>query len=357
MKASLIALAVACACGGGVWAQAPAGPDLSPWRTEDLIDERLDVDVQYSLMRMFRSEDFERTVTASDLLSALHAGELAGVVRADRRAAAALAEALGKSSWIELGPKVFQALCISPPAPTGGERDARPAPWIVYRPGLAADGEKLDRALVMAFDSCGLPRGHSIRGYVQTIYWPPPPTAVNPPDPDPHAVPEGSSLLELRVFGNGVPLEGVRFVIEAADGRRFGGVSDYRGTIAFEATEGVYQGYIWKPGFEPAAPMVHAYDGAYLTAQFDLRTQEVEKQRNCRVLEWGIATNLCVVRGGVMELACDGREDVNDELCALGRSEFCKPKRMARRNACRRRNDPPKCRAEANHKFDCDFEP
>ena len=124
----------------------PWTPDREPWTTQDIIDARIDVHAQYSLMRMFGGDAFER-YDASAMLSAVKSGELAGIYIVDQRAAALRAQEIGKSWWTVL-PSGIDAICLTQP-------ESKP-PLIAFSKSAHKDQHLLDSALRSAWASCGL---------------------------------------------------------------------------------------------------------------------------------------------------------------------------------------------------------
>jgi hypothetical protein len=120
------------------------------WTTQDVIDPRIDVQAQYSLMRMFQSGG-EEAADASAILSAVKSELLAGIYQQDQQKPALRAQKLGKGWW-----QLFNgqspdrlAFCWKEPA-------ASP-PMIVMRKGVKSTREGLDPALRAAWQECGIP--------------------------------------------------------------------------------------------------------------------------------------------------------------------------------------------------------
>ncbi len=156
----------------GALLAAPAVRAQEPWTTEDILDERIDVDAQYSLMRMLNGEELATAVDASSMLAAIKEGELDGIYQADRGVPAQRARARG-GNWWEIVPRGFDAVCY----PGNGDEE----PILVYRVGVGTVQGRLDPALRGAWTSCGLESSEP-RGYRQTINKPPPPKRDPPPD-------------------------------------------------------------------------------------------------------------------------------------------------------------------------------
>ncbi len=113
--------------------------------------------------------DGDQAATASAILSAVKAGELAGIYQQDQRAPALRAQGMGKGWWqlFDGVPPERPALCWKEPASA--------PPMIVLRRGMKFGVQVLDASLREAWEQCGLraaaPRPHSD---------PPPPAQQTP---------------------------------------------------------------------------------------------------------------------------------------------------------------------------------
>ncbi|MGB5215383.1 MAG: hypothetical protein WBN88_17260, partial [Anderseniella sp.] len=136
----------------------PWTPETAPWTTQDVIDSRIDEYAQYALMRMFAGDWPEQKV-ASDMLSAVKAGELAGIYVVDQQVAALRAKEIGKSWWTVL-PKGLDAVCIQKPP-------SKPA-LIAFSKEARKDKYRLDTALNNAWHMCAN-SSWDFRGYRQTL--------------------------------------------------------------------------------------------------------------------------------------------------------------------------------------------
>lgn len=207
-----------------------AAPAVEPWTTQDVIDERIDVQAQYALMRMFVGEPAERAV-ASGVLAAIEAGALAGVYREDQRAPALRARALGTGWWM-LVPRGRAAACVIEP---DGE-----LPLIAVRRGAHKDPAAYDRALAEAWEACGLPASEP-RPYVETL--PPRPTSAETGC----AYPQADGQLNVQVYDadTGDPLEGIAVLARSEDmddARYLRGVTDLMGyVVVAPAAEGRWE--------------------------------------------------------------------------------------------------------------------
>lgn len=112
----------------------------------DFIDPRIDVDAQYALFGMLRSDSASRR-TALDILAAVKAGILSGVYKQDQRAPALRAQKLGRGWW-QLVPRGADAVCLTEPP--------FEAPMIVLARSLGSDQSRIARALRIAWPACGL---------------------------------------------------------------------------------------------------------------------------------------------------------------------------------------------------------
>jgi len=163
------------------------------WTTQDIIDDRIDVDAQYALMRMMSPRDLTHHFAGSAILSAVKDGEIGGVYEADRGVPAQRARAVG-SDWWKIVPKGFDATCYK--VGTG-------APIIVYRPGIGTLRERIDPALRSAWESCGIPPAEP-RAYRVTLHKPPPPPRPTPPGTDPPPA-AGLTVRVITTAGGPVP--------------------------------------------------------------------------------------------------------------------------------------------------------
>jgi hypothetical protein len=142
--------------------------ESEPWTTQDVIDERIDVQAQYALMRMFAGEPLER-VHASNILSAVKSEALGGIYQEDQQVPALRAQSLGYGWW-EILPKPqggvrIDGICMTEPS-------TRP-PILVMRRKAENSHAAYDKALQDAWLACGLPPS-PVRPYRTTL--PPKPT-------------------------------------------------------------------------------------------------------------------------------------------------------------------------------------
>lgn len=137
--------------------------ESEPWTTQDVIDERIDVQAQYALMRMFGGEPLEK-IHASHILSAVKSGALGGVYQEDQQVPALRAQSLGYGWW-EILPKPqggvrVDGVCMAEPTSK--------APIIVMRRKAEQNRAAYDNALQDAWLACGLPPS-PIRPYRTTL--------------------------------------------------------------------------------------------------------------------------------------------------------------------------------------------
>ena len=152
----------------------PASPEAASapttsWTTQDVIDPRIDVEAQYSLMRMFESGG-DDAVDASAILSAIKSEILAGTYQQNQKKPALRAQKLG-IGWWELfkgQPTERLAFCWKEPVES--------PPMIVMRKDVKSTREGLDPALRDAWRECGLPSSPP-RPYDRTR----PPHSTRPP--------------------------------------------------------------------------------------------------------------------------------------------------------------------------------
>lgn len=126
------------------------------WTTQDVIDNRISVDAQYSLIRMCRSQDNAKRADVTSMLSAiLDDKTLAGIYQVNHQPPAMRAKALGMGWW-NLIPKGKDSTCVK-----GMGGSGKSAPMIVYRKNIGPYKERVDQALKSAWRMCkdvyGLP--------------------------------------------------------------------------------------------------------------------------------------------------------------------------------------------------------
>lgn len=132
-------------------AQAASGTPIAAatcvWKTSDIIDKRIDVSAQKSLMRQM-SKGPPKSTHASAMLSAIKSGRLAGIYLPPRKAVSDRGKLLSppKGYW-QLIPSGKHSVCLRQPSNL--------PPMIVYRENLSA--AQIDAALVSAWKTCGLP--------------------------------------------------------------------------------------------------------------------------------------------------------------------------------------------------------
>jgi hypothetical protein len=112
----------------------------------DVIDERIDVFAQYSLLRMFKGDAAARG-DGEGMLAAVKAGQLAGIYKEDERVPAMRARNMNMGWW-QLIPKGEDAALIGHPGnlPNG-------TPIIVFRDSIRSTPPRIDPALRKAWRS------------------------------------------------------------------------------------------------------------------------------------------------------------------------------------------------------------
>jgi hypothetical protein len=159
------------------------------WRTEDILDERIGVAAQQSLMRVFGDPGSAAAADASAMLSALEDGGLGGILESDRELVAKRAVALGKAYWT-IFPEGADAICLLEPE---GEK-----PLIAYKKQAAEPPGRLDEALRKAWRECGIEAAPPLP-YRETIRKP------------------GLDQLYVLVTARGVDLEGATVTVDDVD--------------------------------------------------------------------------------------------------------------------------------------------
>lgn len=128
------------------------------WRTEDVIDERIEWHAQSALMTMF-GRDGEDAAAASAILCAVKRGQLDGIYRHTMQVPSMRAQKAGTFSW-KLFSSNEKSVCFDQPVGS--------VPIIVFRDSIAKNKEALIDALRGAWSTCQI--GSTVpRCYVATI--------------------------------------------------------------------------------------------------------------------------------------------------------------------------------------------
>jgi hypothetical protein len=138
--------------------------EANAWRTQDVIDARIDEQAQYALMRMFVGDEAERT-DASHILTAVKSGALGGIYQQDQGVPAKRAVKLGIGWWQLLPPGSakprIDGVCVREPA---GD-----VPLVVMRKGAQSNKATYDWALRDGWSSCGVASTSPVRPYKVTL--------------------------------------------------------------------------------------------------------------------------------------------------------------------------------------------
>lgn len=119
------------------------------WTTQDVVDQRISVDAQYSLIRMCRSQESAKRADVTSMLSAiLDDKSLAGIYQVDFKPSAERAGKLGRKWW-DLIPKNKNSICVE-----GLNEFGKEAPMIVYRKQIATYKEVLDAEIGRSWAIC-----------------------------------------------------------------------------------------------------------------------------------------------------------------------------------------------------------
>ena len=131
-------------------------------RTSDIIQNKIDIGAQYSMMRKMSGDDTSR-LEASSILRALDDGTLAAVLLPPRKAVSDRGQRMSpKQGYWTMIPKGQNSVCLREPA---GE-----APMILYRENLLPS--QLDAAITEAWEACDLPRVPRACEYVVDLHKP-----------------------------------------------------------------------------------------------------------------------------------------------------------------------------------------
>jgi hypothetical protein len=121
--------------------------DLAGYTQCDFLDERISLDAQLALHELNKRGGPARA-HAVDMLSAVNAGVIQGIFKADEQKPALMARRHG-ISWFELIPAGQDALVFEEESP----------PMMVFRPGIASDRSALATALESAWTSSNVSAG------------------------------------------------------------------------------------------------------------------------------------------------------------------------------------------------------
>lgn len=339
-----------------------AGEPLKPWTTEDVIDQRIDVDAQYSLIRMFGA-GLLPAVEASAMLSAIKDEQLGGIYQIDRKIPALRArEDLG-TDWWKIIPSGVDAICWRQPP---GK-----LPLIVYRKGVPAYPERLDAALSSAWNQCRIPSAPP-RPYIATIQKPPPP----PPPPDPDLPPLPPSGVMVIVTSKGSPVPGADVGLSDAAGGASSGITDDKGSVMFAPAPGPAE--LWvngpanpdgSPKYESFFTLVEVQGGASQVIHVELdemTTPPKPPEPECDEDKWHEVFNACGKRLLGDATQCLKDAHVGYWKCAgkgarkgAPADPVCAARVLAKFWACKNKLDhkqkAKECHDKANAESNCDF--
>lgn len=109
---------------------------------KQVIDSRIDVHAQYSLMRM--SKNPATSADASAILAAVKGGRIGGIYKEDQQVPTLLAKSLSRGWW-EVIPKHADAAIVQNP------KNRSAPPIVVFRSSIRQDASRLDKALQRAW--------------------------------------------------------------------------------------------------------------------------------------------------------------------------------------------------------------
>ena len=215
--------------------------DTAAWTTQDVIDPRIDEFAQYALMRMLTNGGVEGIV-ASNILSAVKAGDLGGVYLPAQGVPARHARDQGKGYWQLLPAAAAQprrdAVCVEG-LPARATAAARP-PLIVFRDSVKKQRALLDPALIMAWHECTLGT-YPLRTYHKTL------ANKRPPGPPPPEEPPPGGVLGVQVISGREPRPDV--LVDWSGTATAGGVTDGEGLVLFhDLAAGRYTATARPPG-------------------------------------------------------------------------------------------------------------
>jgi hypothetical protein len=323
-----------------------ADTEVSAWRTEDIIDGRIDVDAQFSLIRMF-GNDLYSAADASAMLSAVKAGELEGIYQVERRAPAMRAQSIGKGWW-EILPMGFDAMCWTEPSSR--------KPMIIYRKGIGPVSSRIDPALRNAWASCGITPVIP-RPYIPTIARPKP-----APQPSGNLPPLPSQSLTILVLGDAGPVPGVEVGISEQGGRAYSASTSSTGLVAFDASPGMASIWAYPPpqsNYQPEFRMLEIQSNTSntLTIRFARLATPGAAGSTCDVKKWHAVFNPCGKEILYDVIQCTGAPYVAYHAC-MG-NPVCVSVAMAEFVLCGEKFDRkrriPECVNKANVASGCNY--
>ncbi len=187
---------------GQYWRITPweAGPGFCEWRTSDIIDPRISIGAQTSLMRKM-ADGPPTSLSASAMIGAIKRGHLAGILLPPTQAVSDRGARMQppRGHW-DLIPAGQNSICLQEPA---GE-----SPMIVYRTEL--EPWAIDAALDDAWAQCGLQTPNPPCDYVVDRHRPPPGT------PDLPAL-DAALVVQVLIGGAGADGAEVAIHVEGTD--------------------------------------------------------------------------------------------------------------------------------------------
>jgi hypothetical protein len=322
--------------------------DAQEWTTQDVLDNRIDVDAQYALMRMMTPRDYTHHMAGSAILSAVKDGDIGGVYQADRGVPAQRARSVG-GDWWTIVPKGLDATCYK--AGAG-------APIIVYRKGIGGTQERLDPALRSAWESCGIPPAEP-RPYRETIQKPPPPPSPPPPGVDPAPA---AGLTVHVVNTSGEPVQNATVDTTYAAGGGDSADTDASGTVSFgDVPEGIVDIYVTGPEncTDDAGQFEMAREPLTITSTLDCTVTTPPTPPACNVDKFHEVFNKCGLPILAGAAKCTLGTYTEYAKCAAKRDPVCAAKVLAKKWKCLMDNSYKKhiqtCTDNANAASNCNF--
>jgi hypothetical protein len=325
----------------------PLASAQEPWRTEDIIDQRIDEDAQYALMRMLVGQDVGAAAKASAILSAVKDGTLGGIYQADRQVPALRVRSFG-GNWWEIIPSGSDAICEL--RPSGSK------PIIIYRKGVGKVPSRLDPSLLSAWGSCGLEDAPP-RPYVVTIVKPQP----TPAPPPAEAPPPFPARLTVIVTSGGQRLAGASVGIDdTTAGKSISGTTDPSGMAHFDPSPGLVIIVVRGPGSlvcdSVERELVVVPGSQTATIELSCKTAATSAPK-CDVDKWNGIFDECgrgVLGGAVVCL-----KDVYLDYAKCKRDPTCVAENLAKFWKCRKDLDHVRkiqaCVDKANAASNCNY--
>jgi hypothetical protein len=310
------------------------------WKTSDIIDARIDIGAQYSLMRKM-GDGPPVSRDASAMIGAIKSGELAGILLPPRQAVSERGQRMSppRGYW-QLIPSGQDSICLKEPA---GE-----PPMIVYREKMTPD--RIDRALSDAWRQCGLATPDPPCDYIVDRFKPPPGIDLPPL----------TAGLTVIVLADGAPVSGAEVGVAVVDaGYSESATTGSAGTATFEPPGGIANIWVYPPSsdFKMAVVAKEITAGTSDGIVIELERQETpkEKEKTCDNDTWHDVFNECGKKVALGASKCVG--SVYKDYLKCSRDPRCVAKILPKFWKCREELDHKRkiqdCVDKANAASNC----